>query len=529
MMHEKHNPVANRALLYLLLLLIAIVYLTSINGNHRWWGDFSLFLSHARNIATAQPYAATNYIPNPDNAWISPASYPPVYPMLLAPVYRFFDLNLYAAKALNLSFFIFSLWLFYYYTLTRVQSSVSQLGSLIVIAASPWFWDMRNLILADIPFMFFTLSTVIIADRLANLKNGGTAYWFVAILLGLSSYLAYATKSLGLALPVAIFLYGLFFNRSARSGSIVALAVFLLLYLFADSSQNVDKSYTNMIVEEAGQDFQQTTEPYLDTLSLLVTTAYNSVITHIPEYAATILGLWDNGISFTLSAIVTLITSALALTGYILLVRHKPSVGEIFVAVYSSILLAVPFFQGYRYLIPIVPFYILYIFKGGEKVSELLPARARPYSRISLITVLLLSYTGFYLTSSPSVSPGVKDADAIELYSYIKQHTPPDGTIITRYPRIFGLFIERASFAYSVDNSRCRLWNNFRKLGKAYLVYNLDETMADGANLRELIKSDAGNFSLEFENRSFRFYRIDTSAPLAGCENQSRVSIPLID
>ena len=68
--------------------LIGLFYLATIRPGHAWGDDFAQYIHHARNLATGVPYAATGYIYNPYNPTIGPRTYPPGFPLLLAPVVK---------------------------------------------------------------------------------------------------------------------------------------------------------------------------------------------------------------------------------------------------------------------------------------------------------------------------------------------------------------------------------------------------------------------------------------------------------
>src|SRR5262245_35441851 len=99
--HIQTQPKAKpeRTLLWILLIIsaVGIFYLTTIRQGHAWGDDFSMYISHSRNIVEGRPYADTGYIYNPKKV-VAPKTYPPVYPLILAPVYRLWGLNLTAMK-----------------------------------------------------------------------------------------------------------------------------------------------------------------------------------------------------------------------------------------------------------------------------------------------------------------------------------------------------------------------------------------------------------------------------------------------
>ena len=83
----------------LLAVLLGGSYYATLRPGQDWGGDFSQYINHARNIASGRPYLETRYVVTfPEAAVHMPASYPPVFPLLLAPFYARFGLNYSALK-----------------------------------------------------------------------------------------------------------------------------------------------------------------------------------------------------------------------------------------------------------------------------------------------------------------------------------------------------------------------------------------------------------------------------------------------
>src|SRR5437764_14116565 len=80
-------------------LLVGALHLLTLRPGHEWGDDFSLYLAHARNLAEGRPYEDTGYVYNPYFPSLSPRTYPPVFPLLLAPVYAAFGMDLMLMKA----------------------------------------------------------------------------------------------------------------------------------------------------------------------------------------------------------------------------------------------------------------------------------------------------------------------------------------------------------------------------------------------------------------------------------------------
>ena len=77
-----------------LILAIGLFYLSTIRDGHDWDGDHSMYIQHARNIVEGSDYRESGYIFNPSCPSWGPESYPPVFPLLLSPLYRLYGLNL---------------------------------------------------------------------------------------------------------------------------------------------------------------------------------------------------------------------------------------------------------------------------------------------------------------------------------------------------------------------------------------------------------------------------------------------------
>jgi len=116
--HEPHLTVENssnlfrwRTYLYLgsLLATITVFYLATLREGHLWGDDFAMYIHHAQNIAQGRPYADTGYVYNPAVPVYGPRMYPPVFPLLLAPLYKVFGLSLIPMKVEQVVFIVLML------------------------------------------------------------------------------------------------------------------------------------------------------------------------------------------------------------------------------------------------------------------------------------------------------------------------------------------------------------------------------------------------------------------------------------
>ena len=85
-------------------------------GMHSEGTDWAMYVMHARNIVKGLPYTQTGYVFQPESTTeVGANSYPSGYPLLLAPFYAVFGLNIGLFKLLNVAFLVLSLWPVYLY------------------------------------------------------------------------------------------------------------------------------------------------------------------------------------------------------------------------------------------------------------------------------------------------------------------------------------------------------------------------------------------------------------------------------
>src|ERR1700709_10058 len=142
----------NRATVIVALLIMFGCYLSLQREGNDWGGDFALYIMHARNIANLHSYADTPFLYTPE-ALQSPQTYPPMLPLLLAPVFRIFGLNYAAFKAEMVALLMLSLWPVYCLARRRTPDTSFWLVLLIGLSV-PWLF-LKDHISSEAPYLFF--------------------------------------------------------------------------------------------------------------------------------------------------------------------------------------------------------------------------------------------------------------------------------------------------------------------------------------------------------------------------------------
>ena len=520
-MHDARVP---PVVIFILIGVAAAFYILTIRAGYNWGGDFALYIAHAKNIATGQPYADTGYIYNTNVPALSPRTYPPVFPAILSPVYRIFGLDLYPMKVAGIAVFSLFLVVFYYYTRERLESSWSRLGAVAAVAFSPWFWKLKDSIMSDYSFLLFTFAAIVLMDRLADRKTTGGSSMMFAVLVGLVAYLSYGTRSLGLLLIPALMLLGIVRFRAISRATIVVTLVFAAGYAVQYAKLQTDQSYVNSLKVS----LQKSADRAAATSGSVAAeprgpSGYqrlqNRVWSNLNYYYQVMKPYWFKG-NPKRSVILYAGTGVLAVFGFLVLVRNRPSSGDTFFLLYAAVLLLVPFFQGDRYLLPLVPLYFVYLFRGAESVlgSGSSIVRKLPLAKsiipIGLMLAIAWSYSTYYTPGRfEDYSYGIEKKESKELFEFVRQSTPQDSVIIFRKPRPLALMTGRKASTFHITDNPEDLLAYFEQIGANYIIEPKEGArVPQWEYMQDWIAHYVERLEPVFENADFRVYRLNASS-----------------
>ena len=215
-----------------IILIIGIFYLASIRTGHNWGGDFGMYIQHAKNISEGVNYRETGYIYNPSSPSLAPKMYPPIYPLLLSPVYKCFGLNLEAMKIEIILFFLFSLFIIFKVFKERLPFKYIVL-LIAVLGFNPFFWQRKDNVLSDIPFLFFIYLSIYFTHK-AYLSNSFKKNQMQSIILvSILFYLSYGTRNIGIVLIPSLFFYDIimFFRKLHCPDKFIYNFIFFIMIL----------------------------------------------------------------------------------------------------------------------------------------------------------------------------------------------------------------------------------------------------------------------------------------------------------
>jgi hypothetical protein len=474
-----------------LMLAIALFYALTIRQGHEWGDDFAMYIHHAENIAAQRPYAATGYIYNPNEASYGPIAYPPMFPSLLAPLVKLYGRNLAAMKMEEVIFFTLALLSIYGYY--RRDLPWPYLFALVaLIGLNPSFWEAKDSITSDIPFLFFFfLAATLIYSPFSETPSWRP--WARSVAVGLALYACCSTRSLGLTLLPGLVLYEVVKYRRLTRLAIFAPALCLLL----------------MVLQRRlfAANLSSYSDQFLPTLHV--------VLSNAASYFKDLSGIWPRTGGKAVAHLLFGITMAAA--GWALYRRGRRAWTpiEAFLPCYLIAILLWPAHQGVRFLFPLIPVYLFYALLGFRDFTLRL---GRVPGHAALILFLLLagiSYATEYRRANFGTIPEtVGRASFVSLCRYIDGNTAPADIFVFRRPRALSLFADRPAGVYNL-NAQAQpdgQWKYFQRIGAKYIV--ISGLFPDDAEfLGPALQQHAAWVSRVYQNSDFTVYRIDSPRP----------------
>jgi len=462
---------------------IGIFYFSTIRSGQYWGDDWAMYIHHARNIAEGRSYQDTGYIYNPHYPDLGPRNYPPVFPLLLAPVYHVFGLNLEAMKLEIVVIFLAFLLTFFF--VFRNETPFHYLVATIsVLGFNPFMWEFKDAVVSDIPFLFFLYPSLYFMQRAYQQNTWGRHQLLPAFLVSLLAYLSYGTRAIGIALIPALLLTDLIRFRKLTRFSIMVTVFFGLLVALQAAVLHSESSY-------------------LDQFAF----GLKAVVRNFPIYVRALSMLWDSGGCKVFRVSLFIGVSGLSIFGYLKKARDKVTIFEVFAPVYLLCILLWPQLQGLRYLLPVVPLYILYSFMGINRLNSMRSGKLeRPVFLVMVMAIAVTYAVKYSKTNYGPIMEGIDKEETTELFNFIKHGTDKSDVFVFRRPRALSLFTERSATVYHQTQEDAQLWDYFRKIGATYVIVGpIDEPF-----FREFVERNKDKLCAVYSNADFKVYRINS-------------------
>jgi Dolichyl-phosphate-mannose-protein mannosyltransferase len=419
-------------ILFVILLISLVIGACTLRRGHEWGDDWAWYVLQAQSIlngttdAFMQTSAFTN---NESTTYVGPLAYPWGYPLILTPAYAIKGNNPLALKIPTLFFyagFLVCLYLLLKDRLTKTES----LLIVGLFAFNPLLLQFLDQILSDIPFLFFFILSLWLITKKGRPSIQRN------ILIGICIFLVTFLRATGVLLLGCLLIvefFRLLTNRRDWSvvkqivlDSLIVCISFILLWI------------ANSMLFPSGGD------SYLSQYAgLSVESVKNMVVAYFYAYAS----FFGEATGWKYLYYVLVIFFLIGTW-----TRWKEELFFIlFFGLWMIVHVAYPYWQGPRYIFPLLPIFIYFTFQGMKFVIQKLPEKYASFGHQALYGFWTLIALVFLFTSGLNAYINLQHDRAIngpfdqyskEVYKYITENTPANSVIIFFKPRVMVLMTD---------------------------------------------------------------------------------------
>ena len=488
-------------------LLLAIVLsslalgLSLLTHGQNWGGDFAGYILQAQSIAGGglQSFVERNtFAVRESSAVFGPVAYPWGFPLLLSPLVLVFGLSLLPFKLLGLAFFIAFLVAAFLLFEPRLGCRDATL-LVAVLGFSPMLLRFNDNVLSDVPFLFLSTTALVVMDRALVLPKKLSSSISVSVLLGFLLFAASFVRSNGLLLlPTLLVINGVGYWRlrhspsalSGKNGELLSAAVpyIVLATLFIVSSAVFPEGGSSHIELLAlrGKTILHNMRYYLELPSDLFR------VFPIRQSALLIYGM----------------CMPFLLVGIIRTVKR-----DYHFAVYAALTLITyvlwPYVQGVRFLFPVLPLFIYFVFEGMRH-SRFALANVNHRLGMALTYAFWVCVLALFFVDSTRAAvanlrserarAGPFDSGSREMFDHMSAQTGAGVVVGFFKPRVMRMMTDRDAVLLHEVEALCRA---------DYYVHSKrvsagsEQIQADQLE----VQSSVGKLRQVWENEGFTIYR----------------------
>jgi hypothetical protein len=429
----------NGIILASILLLSALLGSSLLTRGHIWGDDFAAYIMQAKSILTGNMdefLAANTFTVTQSSRQIGPAAYPWGFPLMLVPVYALTGLRPLVLKLPGLLAYLGFLLVFFFLTRNRFSLTES-LMAVSLFAFNPELLRFLDDIVSDIPFLFLSTLAILLADRY-DAENQPNRRLSLAILTGAAIFAATFVRTQGLLLLASVLLYqGVRFmgqpdqRRRLFCDSLIIAATFGVLW--GISALIFPGGQSSYLAQYSGFS--------MDTLT-------GNIVNYSQLFEVFFSNLPGQRLFFAIFVMLFFIGLVARFKADLLFV--------LYIAIYLLVLWTWPEWQGYRFLFPMLPFFIYFAIQGIRVTIDKLKDDRKAIIQKGASTYLLLIVVLFVYNTGQDAYINLRDNReingpfdpfSVETYDFIKNETPPESVIVFFKPRAMRLMTDHSSLA----------------------------------------------------------------------------------
>lgn len=468
----------------LLAVVFFVLYLNLRRPGLEWGDDWAMYVSHGRNLATGHTYLDTGFLHDRLTASYSPSSSPPVFPALLALVYRRRGFDVDAFKALSaliaaLSLLPIALWF---------RASLGFWGSMLVVAligGSIGYLDQISGISTDLICVLFLYWFFVVHRWISERSWDKRRPLLAASLVLAPVLLAVFTRIAALPMAGALVVHEVCRNRRFTRFCVYFVLGFVLLFAA------ISRVFPGGVSYWAGFHI----EP-MRYLANAIGYAKAAASTWAPHFQSLRV------LSFSVFTL---------LAAYGLWRRLPRGIGvqEWFLVLHLLMLTFYTSGHGYRYLLPIIPIYVGYALEGAWAVASGVPPSSRRAVVFCGVGILLAMPVGNIIACDRQPFQEGPDRPLYRhLLAYVLENTAADSRFVLWKPRLFTLLTgRRAGFYLRTDDEPLFLHNLSERRIDYLVLYK--RSPADEQWLAAKIRHGPDVFPTLYDNAEFSLHKVN--------------------
>lgn len=496
-----------------LILAVLAVYLLRLDHVAGIIGDDAWYVVLAKGIAEG---SGPRLISSAGTQFVSTV-YPPGFPAILSLVFLIspqFPGNMALLKGLSIAAMIGAGVLTFRYAVhyRALPRTVALAVAVATVLTPALVFLATSTLMSEPVFLFIQLAAVLLIERTARAADDRSAQG-IAVLAGVVAAVAFLTRTAGMTVAAA----GLFYlarERRWRSAAVFGGAAALcvvpwLLYARANAPTRAELVDHGGLMAIPYADQFWTTEAGTITAPLasadmlpgrVVDNVANISIRDIggifvplvfrspSESGLEVLGLGPPAKEKLLTPsmgqalgtkIVSLVLTLVAVVGFVAACRRRVTVVEPLVVMALGMIVLWPFWT-FRFVLPLVPFLLIYFVFGVETIGGWIGRLHRsiapaPYSvaRIFLFVLIglhVMDHSQYIALSYGDVYGGQWKSEAAGIHqvlNWIREHPDPPGAVAADNPALVYLYTGRQTVAFDSYDDK---WDRWRRMGVRYAV-----------------------------------------------------------
>lgn len=474
----------------LCLFLIAATFMLAyffLKPGHIMGGDFALYVRQILCIWQGDGGQVQQdmafMLDNSSNDLYSPILYPWGYPVLLAPFYPVFGLNLFAYKILTALFFAGSIGLIFITFRQKKDFTIPAFLIAVLIAVQPKYLLWLNMVLSEMPYLFFVILSIYAINKLYTDREITPSHIPAYAGLGVLMMFTAQIRTEGFLLFPALAMWHLYYICQHHSEWLSWKKAPRYLLIVSTPYLSALIFYL-LFIQFFPAGFMKHTDHFEYTSGLRV--------------LANVLGYFRSIQQFSPLGSTWLTMFFLSISFWGMIWRFPKDLLETSFILFSVLLLLIWPHQNSRHLFALLPFFVYFFAQGLASIR--LHIFKIPWPAFILLAGLLFVAPGTIRSARQNcqteVQPqsyGTDSPAAKEMFDYVRNNIPPKDIVAHSQPRTIYLYTNHKCIAiwgmtdmlWSPAN-----WYIWNIHGGRFLQYSKEEIEEYADELTEIFRNN---------------------------------------